>query len=414
MPARLHACMPLHCRCRCRAGWGSFPSLAACCKPGAAFGDGCRPKPSQCWVVENYALRTCIRDDRKCLQGERDGGRGGGAWSGSHRLPACAQRRQGNTYNTCTLMQSGVCGCGARQPLPALLPALALRPPLNTLHALHAAARHGASAGSQRVVQSRSAVIYLPAPPRAHACACACAHACMHACVQAAACTTRVRCAAPPAPPSRRAAAAWRPRPRPAGWWTPTSLRARAGRATRCARQVGGGAWQRAACRMMRSHTHAPPHGQQRHALESAHGQRHACAHAAVTRSTSQPQPRAQRSMAVQYPHGRMPLLANFLLPLPLPLPLPVRAARRAAAGVGRWPSLDECCKAGGAFDKGCSAPPPTPCWLADTYWPARTCRTSNDVAVCNRGGLGWDGQRRGSQPVRWLLYPKPSLANTL
>lgn len=24
----------------------------------------------QCWVVESYQLKTCVRDDRKCLQGK--------------------------------------------------------------------------------------------------------------------------------------------------------------------------------------------------------------------------------------------------------------------------------------------------------------------------------------------------------
>lgn len=28
------------------------------------------PAATQCWVVESYQLRTCVRDDRKCLQGE--------------------------------------------------------------------------------------------------------------------------------------------------------------------------------------------------------------------------------------------------------------------------------------------------------------------------------------------------------
>lgn len=26
--------------------------------------------PMQCWVVESFQLRTCVRDDRKCLQGD--------------------------------------------------------------------------------------------------------------------------------------------------------------------------------------------------------------------------------------------------------------------------------------------------------------------------------------------------------
>ncbi|KAF6257339.1 hypothetical protein COO60DRAFT_1640059 [Scenedesmus sp. NREL 46B-D3] len=39
------------------------------CNRGVAFPDGCSSRPSQCWVVESFALRTCVRDDRKCLQG---------------------------------------------------------------------------------------------------------------------------------------------------------------------------------------------------------------------------------------------------------------------------------------------------------------------------------------------------------
>ncbi len=35
-----------------------------------AFPEGCGTTPTSCWVVENYNLKTCIRDDRKCLQGE--------------------------------------------------------------------------------------------------------------------------------------------------------------------------------------------------------------------------------------------------------------------------------------------------------------------------------------------------------
>jgi hypothetical protein len=37
---------------------------------GVAFPEGCSQRPSQCWVVESFELRTCVRDDRKCLQGE--------------------------------------------------------------------------------------------------------------------------------------------------------------------------------------------------------------------------------------------------------------------------------------------------------------------------------------------------------
>lgn len=48
-----------------------YQSQEICCSPGVAFPDGCSSRPSQCWVVESFALRTCVRDDRKCLQGER-------------------------------------------------------------------------------------------------------------------------------------------------------------------------------------------------------------------------------------------------------------------------------------------------------------------------------------------------------
>jgi hypothetical protein len=46
-----------------------YQARDVCCSPGVAFPDGCSSRPSQCWVVESFALRTCVRDDRKCLQG---------------------------------------------------------------------------------------------------------------------------------------------------------------------------------------------------------------------------------------------------------------------------------------------------------------------------------------------------------
>ncbi|GIL53522.1 hypothetical protein Vafri_9093 [Volvox africanus] len=56
-------------------------------------------------------------------------------------------------------------------------------------------------------------------------------------------------------------------------------------------------------------------------------------------------------------------------------------------SGVQSWPSKDACCSRGAAFAEGCStAPPPTPCYLVGSYWPLRTCVVSNDIAVCNRG----------------------------
>ena len=50
-------------------GYGVYKSLDVCCSPGVAFPDGCSTRPKECWVVENYQLKTCVRDDRKCMQG---------------------------------------------------------------------------------------------------------------------------------------------------------------------------------------------------------------------------------------------------------------------------------------------------------------------------------------------------------
>ncbi|KAG2442099.1 hypothetical protein HYH02_009588 [Chlamydomonas schloesseri] len=58
-------------------------------------------------------------------------------------------------------------------------------------------------------------------------------------------------------------------------------------------------------------------------------------------------------------------------------------------SGVQTWPSKDACCAkaAAGAFKEGCSATaPPTPCYTVGEHWPKRTCELSADVAVCNRG----------------------------
>ncbi len=55
---------------RVPSGYGAYQTQELCCTPGLAFPDGCSQRPSECWVVESYNLRTCIRDDRKCLQGE--------------------------------------------------------------------------------------------------------------------------------------------------------------------------------------------------------------------------------------------------------------------------------------------------------------------------------------------------------
>lgn len=53
----------------CRRGWGVWSKESQCCARGAAHQDGCSTAYKQCWVAENHRLRTCIRDDRRCLQG---------------------------------------------------------------------------------------------------------------------------------------------------------------------------------------------------------------------------------------------------------------------------------------------------------------------------------------------------------
>jgi hypothetical protein len=62
-------CSRIACPPAALAGYGVYQSRDVCCSPGVAFPDGCSSRPSQCWVVESFALRTCVRDDRKCLQG---------------------------------------------------------------------------------------------------------------------------------------------------------------------------------------------------------------------------------------------------------------------------------------------------------------------------------------------------------
>lgn len=54
------------------------------------------------------------------------------------------------------------------------------------------------------------------------------------------------------------------------------------------------------------------------------------------------------------------------------------------AAGVMSYPTKDVCCAS--AFSDGCSAPPPTPCYFVDSYYPERTCTMSTDIAECNKG----------------------------
>ena len=48
-----------------------FKSEEQCCKPGAAFDQGCsEPVGPDCFVVDSYwPLRTCKRDNSKCYQG---------------------------------------------------------------------------------------------------------------------------------------------------------------------------------------------------------------------------------------------------------------------------------------------------------------------------------------------------------
>jgi hypothetical protein len=80
----------------------------------------------------------------------------------------------------------------------------------------------------------------------------------------------------------------------------------------------------------------------------------------------------------------------------------------QTGVGVRSWPSKDACCAASssGAFgEQGCSAgPPPTPCWLVDTYWPQRTCRRDDDVAVCNRGAANGRAPQNESTALRFGL----------
>ena len=54
------------------------------------------------------------------------------------------------------------------------------------------------------------------------------------------------------------------------------------------------------------------------------------------------------------------------------------------AAGVVSYPSQEVCCAS--AFSDGCSAPPPVPCFFVDSYYPDRTCQMSSDIAECNKG----------------------------
>jgi hypothetical protein len=55
--------------CCLYVGSGAWKSLEVCCSPAVAFPEGCTERPSECWGVENFAARTCTRDDRRCMQG---------------------------------------------------------------------------------------------------------------------------------------------------------------------------------------------------------------------------------------------------------------------------------------------------------------------------------------------------------
>eukprot|EP01059_Diplonema_ambulator_P033327 TRINITY_DN6904_c0_g3_i1.p1 TRINITY_DN6904_c0_g3~~TRINITY_DN6904_c0_g3_i1.p1 ORF type:complete len:2380 (+),score=806.85 TRINITY_DN6904_c0_g3_i1:47-7186(+) len=50
------------------------------------------------------------------------------------------------------------------------------------------------------------------------------------------------------------------------------------------------------------------------------------------------------------------------------------------------WPTMEECCRPGHAFTKGCAPEPPTPseCWRAGKWWPNREC--VKDMNACNWG----------------------------
>lgn len=70
----------------------------------------------------------------------------------------------------------------------------------------------------------------------------------------------------------------------------------------------------------------------------------------------------------------------NQLLPCtPAPHPPSSFPSRR-----GQWKTEAECCRPGAGHADGCSKP--EPCWIADGYWPARTCGKTEDQAICTRG----------------------------
>lgn len=63
------------------------------------------------------------------------------------------------------------------------------------------------------------------------------------------------------------------------------------------------------------------------------------------------------------------------------------------ASGQPSWPSKAACCSRGGngAFPEGCSrAAPQTPCYVVDSYYPSRRCRLEKGAGVCNRGWGTW------------------------
>lgn len=57
------------------------------------------------------------------------------------------------------------------------------------------------------------------------------------------------------------------------------------------------------------------------------------------------------------------------------------------AAGLTVFPSKAACCAPKGAFQEGCSTyVPSAPCYLVDTYDPVRKCRREDSLAACSRG----------------------------
>ncbi len=91
------------------AGVQSWPSSAACCAKGAAFGEGCSaaPPPTPCFLVGSYwPQRTCVRssDEAVCNRG--------GRWLGCEELASAP-------CNNCGRVVRAVQRLHASSPLPA-------------------------------------------------------------------------------------------------------------------------------------------------------------------------------------------------------------------------------------------------------------------------------------------------------